>query len=127
MLAVEVRCQGIHSLGAVVVVENYGAAYGDCAVRSRMVYPHTTVILVVLTTEAREDKLHLDERPQGCQTTPRMQRCVTYASALPLHIPSTSSSPPLSQSQQDGLYRFQQEAQAIAQDAHRGEVRSTCL
>ncbi len=39
MLTVEVHCQGVHSLGMVMVLEHHGAAYGDCAIHSRMVYP----------------------------------------------------------------------------------------
>ena len=32
---------GIHSTGTAVVVEYYGAAYDDCAARSRIVYQPT--------------------------------------------------------------------------------------
>jgi hypothetical protein len=39
MLAEKVHCQGMHSLGVVLVLEHHGAAYGDCVVHSHMVYP----------------------------------------------------------------------------------------
>ncbi len=41
MLAMEVYCQGMHSLGVVVVLKHHGVAYSDCAVHSCLIYPPT--------------------------------------------------------------------------------------